>query len=72
MQPVTPNSAARGKTSRSGFYRSVKSGAWERIARALYLPEGAPAADWDQLEASARRPEATICLISSLAYYDPH
>lgn len=70
MQIVTPNSAAHGKGSRSGFYRSAKSGAWERIARGLYLPEGAPTADWDQLEASARRPDATICLISALAYYD--
>ncbi len=70
MRPVTPSSAAQSKTSRSGFYRSANRGAWERIARGLYLPEGAPATDWDLLEASARRPEATICLISALAYYD--
>lgn len=70
MDVVTPKSAAGGEGSRASFYRSAKSGAWERIARGLYLPGGSPAADWDQLEASARRPEATICLVSALAYYD--
>lgn len=70
MDVVTPMSGAHGEGSRTGFYRSVKSGAWERIARGLYLPGDSPAADWDQLEASARRPEATICLVSALAHYD--
>ncbi|MFK5058057.1 hypothetical protein ACI4AF_29515, partial [Klebsiella pneumoniae] len=70
MDIVTPKSAARGEKSRTSFYRSAKNGGWERIARGLYLPADSSAADWDQLEASARRPEATICLVSALAYYD--
>lgn len=70
MDVFTPKSAARGEKSRASFYRSAKSGGWERIARGLYLPSDSSAADWDQLEASARRPEATICLVSALAYYD--
>lgn len=70
MDIVTPKSAARGERSRTSFYRSASNGGWERIARGLYLPADSSAADWDQLEASARRPEATICLVSALAYYD--
>lgn len=70
MKVVRPKSAERAETNRSGFYRRAKAGKWERIARGLYLPTDAPAADWDQIEASVRRPEATICLVSALAYYD--
>ncbi|KQM40024.1 hypothetical protein [Microbacterium sp. Leaf203] len=72
MDVVTPTTGAQAASSRSGFYRGVESGAWERIARGLYVPAGASAAasDWDQLEASTRRPEATICLVSALAFYD--
>ena len=36
----------------------------------MYLPADAPAADWDWLEAATRRPDATICLTSALAYHD--
>ena len=42
----------------------------DRIARGIYLPAEASAADWDQIEAATRRPDATICLISALAHYD--
>jgi predicted transcriptional regulator of viral defense system len=42
----------------------------ERIARGVYLPADAPTADWDWLEAATRRPDATICLTSALAYHD--
>ncbi|MBQ9917758.1 MAG: hypothetical protein IJO71_11245 [Microbacterium sp.] len=70
MDVVTPKSAAGGEMSRSSFYRHARDGGWERIARGLYLPGDSSAADWDQLEASARRPEATICLVSALAYFD--
>jgi predicted transcriptional regulator of viral defense system len=42
----------------------------DRIARGIYLPAEAPAADWDQLEAAIRRSDATICLTSALAYHD--
>lgn len=68
MRGVRP-SALTGM-SRSSLYRNVKTGRWERIARGIYLPADAPPADWDQIEASARRPDATICLLSALAYYD--
>ncbi|MBH0131417.1 type IV toxin-antitoxin system AbiEi family antitoxin [Salinibacterium sp. NK8237] len=70
MKVVRPKSAESAETNRSGLYRDAQAGKWERIARGLYLPVGSPAADWDQIEASARRPEATICLVSALAYYD--
>lgn len=70
MEVVRPKSAERAGINRSGLYRRARAGEWERIARGLYLPTGAPAADWDQIEASVRRPEATICLVSALAYYD--
>ncbi|MDN5855190.1 MAG: hypothetical protein L0K86_20550, partial [Actinomycetia bacterium] len=33
-------------------------------------PTDAGAADWDWLEATTRRPEATICLTSALAHHD--
>jgi len=67
MQTLTPTAAGRG---RSALYRNARSGAWSRIARGIYLPADAPATDWDQLEAVTRRPEATICMTSALAYYD--
>lgn len=57
-------------TSRSAFYRRANAGAYEKIARGLYLPRDADAADWDWLEAAAKHPEATLCLTSALAYYD--
>lgn len=67
MQTTTPTQA---RSSRSSLYRAAKSGQWNRIARGIYLPADAPAADWDQLEAVTRRPEATLCLITALAHYD--
>nr|WP_324616608.1 hypothetical protein [Mycobacterium saskatchewanense] len=42
----------------------------ERIARGIYLPAGVSVADCDQIEATTRRPDATICLTSALAHYD--
>ncbi len=56
--------------SRSSLHRAAKSGRVHRIARGLYLPSDAPPADWEWLEAAARRTDATICLTSALAYYD--
>lgn len=56
--------------SRSAFYRHTRKGEYDRIARGLYLPSGASTADWDWLEATSRRPKATICLTSALAHYD--
>ena len=70
MPAATPLRAGERETSRSAFYRRAKAGAYERIARGLYLPSDADAADWDWLEAAAKHPKATVCLTSALAYYD--
>lgn len=70
MKPLTPNTAELAGLSRSALYRRAHSGRMDRIARGIYLPADASAADWDQLEAATRRPDATICLISALAFHD--
>lgn len=70
MEALTPSTATRAGLSRSGLYRGAWAGRLDRIARGIYLPAKAPAADWDQIEAATRRPEATICLTSALAYHD--
>jgi len=67
--PVALPSALE-RLSRSALSRGAKAGRWERIARGIYLPSDASPMDWDQLEASTRRPDATICLVSALAHYD--
>lgn len=67
MKAMRPKAAAE---KRSALYRGHAEGRWDRIGRGVYLPADAPAMDWDQIEAAARRPEATICLISALAHYD--
>lgn len=69
-KPLTPSTAAEGGMSRSALYRAAQTGSYERIARGVYLPEGMLAADWDQVEAAVRRPDATICLTSALAHHD--
>lgn len=70
MEALTPSTAERVGLSRSGLYRGARAGRVDRIARGIYLPTQASAADWDQIEAATRRPEATICLTSALAYHD--
>lgn len=70
MDALTPSSAGRAGLSRSALYRSVRAGRLDRIARGIYLPADASAADWDQLEAATRRTDATICLTSALAHHD--
>lgn len=70
MRALTPSTTARAGLSRSALYRAAQAGRWERIARGIYLPADALAADWDQIEAAVRRPDATICLTSALAHYD--
>lgn len=70
MEALTPSTATRAGLSRSGLYRGAWAGRLDRIARGIYLPAKAPVADWDQIEAATRRPEATICLTSALAYHD--
>lgn len=56
--------------SRSSLYRAASAGRMERIARGVYRPTDEPQADWDWLEASTRRPDATVCLTSALAHHD--
>jgi predicted transcriptional regulator of viral defense system len=46
------------------------AGRFDRIARGIYLPADAPAADWAQIEAVTCRPNATICLTSALSHHD--
>lgn len=69
MSVVTPASAAKNGLSRSGLYRAARAGRYDRIARGVYLSSAA-VADWDLVEAAARRPDATICLISALVQHD--
>lgn len=66
----TPSTAAHAGLSRSGLHRATQKGRFERIARGIYLPSDSNAADWDWVEATTRRPDATICLTSALAQHD--
>ena len=70
MATLKPSRSGRAGLSRSALYRAAKSGRYDRIARGIYLPSDAPAADWTWLEAATRRPDATICLTSALAHYE--
>jgi len=70
VEALTPRTAGRAGLSRSALYRGARAGRLNRIARGIYLPAEASAADWDQLEAATRRSDATICLISALAFHD--
>lgn len=70
MKALTPRTAEQQCMSRSALYRAAQEGRYERIARGIYLPTDAAAADWDWLEATTRRPDATICLTSALAQHD--
>jgi predicted transcriptional regulator of viral defense system len=56
--------------SRASLYRGARAGRFDRIARGVYRASDAEPAEWEWVEAAARRPEATICLTSALAYYD--
>lgn len=70
METLRPTQAPRLGMSKSTLYRAVQAGKYERIARGIYRPTDAPAADWDWIEAATRRAESTICLTSALAYHD--
>ncbi len=70
MAALRPSTAEQAGLSRSALYRAARDGRLERIARGIYLPSDAPAADWDWIEAATRRPDATICLASALAHHD--
>lgn len=67
MATMTP--ASSGK-SRASFYRDAREGQVERVARGIYLPLDAPPANFDEIEATTRRADATICLTSALAQHD--
>jgi predicted transcriptional regulator of viral defense system len=70
VEALTPSTAGQAGLSRSALYRGAHAGRLDRIARGIYLPAETSAADWDQLEAATRRPDATICLTSALAHHD--
>lgn len=70
MPTLRPSKAERAGLSRSGLYRAAREGQLERIARGIYVPADAPAADWDWIEAATRRRDTTICLASALAHHD--
>lgn len=70
MTILRPKNAATAGMSPAGIHRAAQSGRLQRIARGLYRPADAPAADLDWIEAAARRPEATICLTSALAHHE--
>lgn len=70
MLTLRPGAAEQAGLSRSGLYRAAREGRLARIARGIYLPADAPAADWDWIEAATRRPDATICLTSALAHHE--
>ena len=67
---IIPLGAAEQPRSRSALRRAAVTGRLDRVARGLYLPSDAPTTDWEWLEAAARRPDATICLTSALAYHE--
>ena len=52
MDALTPSTAAQAGLSRSALYRGARAGRLDRIARGIYLPAKASAADWDLLELS--------------------
>ena len=56
MDALTPSTAGRAGLSRIGLYRGARAGQFDRIARGIYLPAEASAADWDQLEAATGAP----------------
>jgi predicted transcriptional regulator of viral defense system len=70
MEILTPKQASEAGLSKSGLYRAIQAGRYERITHGLYRPADAPPADWDWIEAASRRPDATICLTSALAHHD--
>ncbi len=67
---LTPSTTRLYGLSRSALYRATEDGRYRQIARGIYLPADADAADWDRVEAATRRPDGTICLTSALAHHD--
>lgn len=62
--------AARAGVDSRQLYRLLERQQIERISRGLYRRTDLPAVDLDLAEIAGRRPEATICLASSLARHD--
>jgi hypothetical protein len=55
VDALMPSTAAQAGLSRSVLHRGARAGRMDRIARGIYLPAEASAADWDLLEAATRR-----------------
>jgi len=70
MDTLTPREAGQAGLSRSGLQRAAHRGKYQRIARGIYRDADAPEANWDWLEATTRRADATICLTSALAHHE--
>jgi predicted transcriptional regulator of viral defense system len=70
MEALRPKDSLGIGISKSALYRAARAGEYDRIARGIYRPADAPAADWDWIEAATRRRDATICLTSALAIHD--
>lgn len=70
MEAMTPRQARERGMSKTTLWRAARDGRYDRIARGIYRAADAPQADWDWIEATTRRPDATICLTSALAYHD--
>ena len=54
----------------STVYRLVAAGAVEKVGHGLYCRVDAPPADLDLLAVAVREPQATVCLLSALAWHD--
>ena len=67
---LRPADAASARLSRRGLYRAVHAGRLDRVARGVYREAAATPAEWEWVEAAARRPDATVCLASALAFHD--
>ena len=70
--PAQVFNAAEAADARFGVreLRRLRQGyAIDRIGRCLYRNADLPPANLDSIEIVARRPDATLCLTSSLAHY---
>jgi predicted transcriptional regulator of viral defense system len=68
--PLTPVFRLRDAgLSASTLYRLVAVGAVERVRHGLYRRADAPDTDLDLAEAAVRAPDATVCLLSALAWH---
>lgn len=69
MEALTPSTAGRAGLAQRALPR--RAGRPLGPHRPRHLPTvDASTADWDQIEAATRRPDATICLASALTHHD--